>query len=221
MEKYEGQGKHVVVLLVLLLPLLLYSLGDDRLEGAWLGLPTSTWYWIAVAIPILHQFGVMLIWRYELFENALTKQFGERAFPIYEAFFFPLLLARPISVLALSLSDRNSVEINQGMLIAIGVLMIPFLLYLFYSIVRYFGIHRAAGADHFLEEYRAKPLVVDGIYRYIPNAMYVTGFFIVWLPALLLASRAGLLVAAFQHILIWAHYHFTEKPDMLKIYGEV
>ena len=220
MEKYEGQGKHIAVFLVLLLALLLYSIGDDGLDGDWLALSTRTWFWIAVAIPGLHQFGVMLLWRYELYENVLTKRFGDLAFPIYKVFFFAFLIARPLSVLALSLSDRNSVEHYQGLLSAIGMLMIPILLYLFYSVIRYFGIDRAAGADHFLEDYRAKPLVVDGIHRYIPNAMYVVGFFIIWLPGLFLASRAGLVVSSFQHIFIWAHYLYTEKPDMLKIYGE-
>ena len=49
--------------------------------------------------------------------------------------------------------------------------------------------------------------------------MYIYGFLILYIPGLLLLSKAALLVAIFNHIFIWAHYYFTERPDMKKIYG--
>ena len=177
-------------------------------------------FWIAMLVPMVHQIGVMVLWRIELHDQTMTRYFGARAFPLFQAFFFPGLAARPISILALAIADRDSVQTQAWILDVIAFIMIPFLIYLFYSIRRYFGIERAAGADHFLREYRTKSLVKDGIYRYIPNAMYAVGFFILWIPALLLASRAALVVAAFQHAFIWAHFHFTEKLDMRLIYGE-
>jgi hypothetical protein len=219
MDRLEGQGKHLIVLLILLVPIVGYARLTGVLEGEWLGLSARSWYWIAVGIPIVHQFGTMFLWRAELHGKALTRVFGDRAFVVFMAFFCPGLISRPISVLALALADRGTAEVATWILNVIALIMLPILLYLFYSIVRYFGIQRAAGADHFLEEYRRKPIVVEGIFRYIPNAMYVIGFFTVWIPALLYASEAAVIVTGFQHALIWAHYFFTEVPDMQMIYG--
>ena len=50
--------------------------------------------------------------------------------------------------------------------------------------------------------------------------MYTIGFFIIWIPPILAASQAGLLLAAFSHLYIWVHYYTTEKPDMDRIYGK-
>jgi len=219
MKRFEGQGKHILALIILLIPVVWFSSQPGMLDGEWLGLSTRGWFWIALVIPIIHQFGSMLFWRLELYGKHLTRLLGEHAFTAFKAFFFPGLIGRPISVLALALADRNSASVTVWFLNSIALIMLPILIYLFYSIVRYFGIERAAGADHFLEEYRTKPLVVQGIYRYLPNAMYVVGFFVIWIPALVLASRAALLISAFQHALIWAHYLYTEKPDMVYIYG--
>jgi hypothetical protein len=219
MGRFEDQGKHLVALMLLMIPVIGFARSHGVLEGDWLGISTRAWFWIAVWVPILHQFGIMVLWRIELYDKAMTRRFGDRAFAIFQGIFFPGLIARPISVFTLAIADQNSVLNQTWILDVIALLMIPIMMYLFYSILHYFGISRAAGADHFFDEYRTKPLVKDGIYRYIPNAMYVVGFFIVWIPALLLASRAAILVAAFQHLLIWAHYFFTEKPDMRVIYG--
>jgi hypothetical protein len=219
MKTFQHQGKHLLALLLLLIPVVWYSRLPGNLQGGWLGLSTKAWYWIAVAIPIVHQLGVMLAWRFELYHQTLSSVLGKRAFYFFQVFFFPGLVARPISVLILAMADRGSSAAPAWLLSLIVLAMTPILLYLLYSIVRYFGISRAAGADHFLAEYREKPLVQEGIFRYLPNAMYVGGFFAVWIPALVLASNAGLLTAAFQHALIWAHYRYTEKPDMQEIYA--
>jgi hypothetical protein len=49
--------------------------------------------------------------------------------------------------------------------------------------------------------------------------MYIFGFSLLYIPGLLLFSKAGLLAALFNHLYIWAHYFFTEVPDMHHIYG--
>lgn len=217
---WEGQAAHLLVLAVLLIPVIGFAMQPGRLQGSWLDLSTRAWYAIALMIPILHQFGVMILWRLELHRKALTRWLGKHAFRAYRGFFFPGLIARPLSLVALALADRHTLAAPRWILYLIAALMFPVLLYLFYSIARYFGVERAAGADHFIEAYRHKPLVDDGIYRYLPNAMYTVGFFALYIPALLFASRAALIVSAFQHILIWGHYLFTEKPDMRRIYGQ-
>jgi hypothetical protein len=50
--------------------------------------------------------------------------------------------------------------------------------------------------------------------------MYIYGIMILYIPALLLFSKAALVVALFNHIYIWVHYYTTEIPDMKKIYGK-
>ena len=47
----------------------------------------------------------------------------------------------------------------------------------------------------------------------------VFGLLILWLPGLLLASKAALLAALFGHVYIWVHYFTVEQPDMIHIYG--
>jgi len=51
------------------------------------------------------------------------------------------------------------------------------------------------------------------------NAMYVYAFLGLYIPGLLLQSKAALLVALFNHIYIWVHYYCTELPDIREIYG--
>lgn len=92
-------------------------------------------------------------------------------------------------------------------------------LLLLVSLKRHFGVRRAMGADHFDPAYRSAPLVRRGLFRVTPNAMYVFGFALLWIPGFLLASRAALLSAAFQHAYIWVHYGCTERPDMARIYA--
>ena len=59
-----------------------------------------------------------------------------------------------------------------------------------------------------------------GIFRYTDNGMYIYGLMILYLPGLLLLSKAAMVVALFNHIYIWVHYYCTERPDMKVIYGK-
>ena len=90
----------------------------------------------------------------------------------------------------------------------------------YYSVLKYFTLRRALGIDHFDATYRNAPLVRQGMFRYSRNAMYVFGIAILWLPGLLLASKAALLAALFNHLYIWVHYYTVELPDMRTIYGD-
>ncbi len=87
-----------------------------------------------------------------------------------------------------------------------------------FSVARYFGLSRAAGADHFEERYRTLPLVREGIFRWTGNGMYGVAFLGPWGLALLLGSTGALIAAAFGHAYIWLHYYATERPDMEFIY---
>ena len=70
------------------------------------------------------------------------------------------------------------------------------------------------------EDYKRKPFVDEGIFRYTRNGMYTFGFFSLWIPGLLLQSKAALCMALFSHLYIWVHYYCTELPDLRTINGE-
>ena len=79
MKILEKQGYHLFSILVLISGVWFTARGDI-LEGAWLGLSTSTWLALAVLFPILHQIYVVICWRGELYYGWLSKTLGERAF---------------------------------------------------------------------------------------------------------------------------------------------
>ena len=89
-----------------------------------------------------------------------------------------------------------------------------------YSVLRYFGMDRAYGIDHFDPSYREKSFVKQGMFKYSDNAMYKFGFLILWSIALIFLSQAALIAAAFNHLYIWVHFYFTELPDIQHIYGK-
>ena len=68
------------------------------------------------------------------------------------------------------------------------------------------------------EEVKKESFVNKGIFKYTSNGMYLFGFLILWIPGLLLQSKAALIIALFNHIYIWVHYYFTEQPDIKIIY---
>ena len=80
---------------------------------------------------------------------------------------------------------------------------------------------RAFGIDHFQpEKFKKEPFIKKGIFKYTSNGMYIYGFLMLWVPGLLLLSKAAILVAVFNHVYIWIHYYFTELPDIKIIYGD-
>ena len=88
-----------------------------------------------------------------------------------------------------------------------------------YSVFKYFGIDKAFGLDHFEpERFRNETFCKKGIFKYTSNGMYTFAFFLIWIPGVLLQSKAALLAALFHHIYIWVHYYFTELPDIKIIY---
>ncbi|OQY41235.1 MAG: hypothetical protein B6227_05875 [Fusobacteriia bacterium 4572_74] len=92
--------------------------------------------------------------------------------------------------------------------------------FLIYSVKKHFMFERAFGIDHFDKGYSV-PYVKNGIFKYTNNGMYVFGLVILYLPGLLLLSKAAILVAFFNHLYIWVHYYTTELPDMKYIYNEM
>ncbi len=206
---WRGQPLHFVSLALLL----------AATWWAWtqVGRPFAVAFWIAVSIPVLHQIFVWVAWRAELGWKGTSKSIG---FNGYLAVFFALFLGRFAALAVLAWLDRGSLAVPLALqLVAVIALGAPGL-YAMYSVHRYFGLRRAAGADHFDERYRSMPLVKDGIFRFTSNGMYLYAFLLFWAVGFALTSEAALIGAAFSHLYIWVHFVCTEKPDMESIYGE-
>ena len=205
---WEGQKLHFVCLLTLLALV--------AVVWNWLAQPTPLLFWLAIATPICHQIFVLITWRLELRSKAVSRTIGFRG---YLTGFFVLFAARFITIALLAWFDRDSLQLNS-ILQVIGVLILGIPgLYAMYSVQRYFGMTRAAGADHFEDRYRYMSLVDSGIFRFTNNGMYIYAFFLFWAIAISLNSASALLVAAFSHVYIWVHYFATEKPDMNYLYS--
>ena len=65
-----------------------------------------------------------------------------------------------------------------------------------------------------------KYLIKKGIFKYTKNSMYVFGLLILFVPGLIFASKAALLLAAFNYGYAWMHYFTLELPDIRQIYSK-
>ena len=218
---FEYQVWHFALLTALLLTLVVYTAQNpSTLDGSYLNISTTLWFWLAIAAPIAHQTYVMLVWRFELYQRTFTKRWGiSKAFKYYTIGFSILFGSRLISIIFLAISSQHSLNIEPIYAYTAAAIITPLVFYLFYSVKKYFTMARAYGIDHFDPNYH-EPYIKQGIFKYTDNGMYVFGLMILYLPGLLLFSKAALLIALFNHIYIWVHFYCTEKPDMLKIYGK-
>ncbi len=223
----EGMGGDILerqplhwLLLAFLVGFALLLRTETMLVGSFWGLSSNTWFWLSIASAVVHQFYVWFVWRVELHGRLVTRLIGRRwGFGLYALDFSLLLMARFLTIVGLAIANAGTLPWPPPVVYLLAVVLaVPFV-YLQYSVLRYFGIRRAMGLDHFEPALRNEPLVREGIFAYIPNAMYAVGFLGLYLPGLLLFSQAALLAAAFQHAYIWVHYYCTELPDMRHIYG--
>lgn len=205
---WVGQPLHFICLMLLL----------ALTSFAWkhLGKPVPLLFWSAVAVPIVHQIYVWLAWRLEIQSAATSRTIG---FLGYVVVFFVLFSGRFVSLIALAWVDRGSLNLNDVPVALITILLALPGIYAMYSVKRYFGMARAAGADHFDSRYRNMPLVQKGIFRFTNNGMYLYAFLLFWAIAVGFNSKAALLAAAFSHVYIWVHFFATEEPDMKYLYG--
>lgn len=215
---WHRQGLHLALLLVLGTATWLVAapgLGD----GALWGLSDRAWFALGLAVAIVHQVLVGLVWRAQLVSRLLTRWFGSRDVAVWAALFMPLLVARPLLLVALDLADAGSLGLPAALRWPLAAALLIPSLWTFWSVARYFGIWRAIGGDHFRERFRAMPLVRAGAFRITSNAMYRLGFLALWAIAVAGDSRAALALAAFQHAYIHVHLLCTEGPDMRLLYG--
>ncbi|MDQ6983591.1 MAG: methyltransferase [Ghiorsea sp.] len=218
---FQYQTWHLLLLTALLVLLTTYiSQNPQILIGSYLNISARTWFYLAIAVPIIHQVYVMLVWRFELYQRTFSQRWGmNQAFKIYTIGFSILFASRLISIILLAISTQHSWDISPLIAYTTAAIITPLVLYLFYSVKTYFTMERAYGIDHFEPNYN-KPYIKQGIFKYTDNGMYIFGLMILYLPSLLLFSKAAFIAALFNHIYIWVHYYCTEKPDMRTIFGK-
>ena len=203
----ERQGLHAALLFALLAITGILSTIPGMRSGSFAGIGTPVWFATALAVPVLHQVYVAVVWR-------LQQAYGNQNFLAYLVVFFILFVLRMMTTIVLAIANLGTLELALGLRRVAVVIILPPAVYLFYSVWRYFGFLRAAGADHFDERYRTMPLVREGIFRYTSNGMYTYGLLVLYVPGLITGSMAALTVALFQHAYIWVHYWCTELPDL-------
>jgi Phospholipid methyltransferase len=222
MKIYKQQLWHFLFLIALLIPLFyLFKTDASFTEGSLWGITTLEWSIFAIISPIIHQIYVLVCWRSELYYKSISKSLGKRGFKLYKIGFTILIITRPVIIVLLAISSAYTMTINATFSYVLSAILLIPAVYLGYSVAKYFDIDKAFGIDHFYPE-KAKdtPFVKKGIFKYTSNGMYLYGFLIIYIPAILLQSKAALALALFHHLYIWVHYFFTELPDIKYIYGK-
>jgi hypothetical protein len=186
----------------------------DTNTNTFLRINALSWFMIAMSVPIIHQAYVWICWRSELCWKSITNTIG---FKSYIMIFFILIISR-LSAIVLCFVDYGSLY-KPGILawIISIILFIPGV-YTMYSVKKYFGFLRAAGADHFDPKYRDIPFENRGVFKWSQNAMYVFGIGIPFAFAVAAGSQSMFIVAIYTYISIWLHYFCTEKEDFKIIY---
>lgn len=214
----QGQLPHILLLAALLPGV--WALGTPSLDGSsFLGLDERVWFYAAVGVPVVQQLGVAALWRAQLSHSMLTKLFGDNGFVVWGVVFFPLLVARPLSVLGLGIANFGSLPLPSWLALTLGALLLVPAMWTMHSVKTHFGFARALGGDHFFERYRRMPMVRKGAFAWSSNAMYTFVFLGLWGVALICRSQAALAVALFQHAYIWVHWYCTEQPDGVVLFG--
>ena len=218
-HQYAGQSLHAGA--AVLLGATAWALARPAIDGgSFAGLDESTWLVATVATCVVHQAYTWLGFRCQLGWGVFTRWFGRHDTTAFAAGFLPLLVARPLLIVAVGLADPGSLALPRWLSVAIGLGLLVPVGATAASLHRHFTLERALGGDHFRRRYRELPLVTAGVYRWTPNAMYAFAFLGLWSIAFLLGSHVALVAALFQHAFVWAHYLGTERPDMRLIYGE-
>ena len=188
--------------------------------GEFLGYSTRFWFWLSIGEVIIHQLLVWFVWRTELHLKLISRWFGKQAFPIWAISFMILFVLRFVLVFVLGYANRGNWGISPVLGWVLALIILILAIYTLYSVIKYFSLKRAIGMDHFDPTYRELGLVRKGIFKYTSNAMYIFGVMIVWIPALILTSKAALISAFFNHAYLWVHYFTLELPDMKRIYPD-
>ena len=183
--------------------------------NTFIGINASSWFIIAMSIPLIHQSYVWICWRSELCWKLISSTIG---FKGYVIIFFILIISR-LSAIVLCFVDYGSLYVPGWFAWILAIIIFIPGAYTMYSVKKYFGFLRAAGADHFDTKYRDMPFEKRGIFKWTPNAMYVFGVGMPFAFATATGSQSMFIVAIYTYISIWLHYFCTEKLDIAIIYN--
>ena len=183
--------------------------------NTFLGIGAFKWFLVAMTIPLVHQTYVWICWRSELCWKSISNTIG---FKGYVIIFFILIISR-LSAIVLCFVDYGSLYKPGWLAWILGLILFIPGVYTMYSVKKYFGFLRAAGADHFDPKYKSLPFENRGIFKWTPNAMYVFAIGIPFSFAVATGSQSMFVVAIYTYISIWLHYFCTEKPDIAIIYN--
>ena len=100
-EIFRYQIWHLLFVIIFVAAIQIFVTYDSNaMSGALWGISTNKWFWIAIAVPILHQVYVWITWRLELFRNTFTSRYGvKKAFKLYRIGFALLFVSRLISII--------------------------------------------------------------------------------------------------------------------------
>jgi len=204
-----------LVLLALLLALLntMATWYPQYFLGEFWGISTFSWLWIGVLAAVLHQVYIMLVLRFELETGWLTSNLPRIGYLAYMFDYTLLLIARILALIFVAIANHNTLFISTNNRVFISLLLaIPFL-WLIYSVVRYYSLKYFAGAEYFNPENSSRNFPRHGIFKYTGNSIYTIGSLGFYIPGIVFASPAALLLALFNNLYIWVHYYCTELPD--------
>ena len=187
----------------------------DNNTSTFLGISALSWFMIGMAIPLLHQVYIWLCWRSELCWKSISNSIGFKGYLIV---FFILIISR-FSAVILCFVDYGSLYKPGWLAWIISIIIFIPGLYTMYSVKKYFGFIRAAGADHFDLKYKNMSFEKRGIFKWSSNAMYMFGLSIPFAFAISTGSESMFIVSVYSYISIWLHYFCTEKEDFKIIYG--
>ena len=183
--------------------------------NTFLGINALCWFMIAMAIPLIHQVYTWVCWRSELCWKSISNSIG---FKGYLVGFFILIISR-FSAVILCFVDYGSLYKPGWLAWTLSIIVFIPGAYTMYSIKKYFGFTRAAGADHFYSKYRDMPFEKRGIFKWSSNSMYTFGLAIPFAFAIATGSQSMFIVAVYSYISIWLHYFCTEKEEFKIIYA--
>jgi len=186
----------------------------DSNTSTFLGISALSWFLIAMSIPLIHQAYVWICWRSELCWKTISNSIGFKGYVIV---FFILIVSR-LSAIVLCFVDYGSLYKPGWLAWILSIILFIPGVYTMYSVKKYFGFFRAAGADHFDPKYRDMPFENRGIFKWSPNAMYVFAIGIPFAFAVATGSKSMFVIAVYTYIVIWLHYFCTEKEDFKVIY---
>ena len=183
--------------------------------NTFIGISSSGWFMFAMSIPLIHQAYVWICWRSELCWKSISNTIG---FKGYIILFFILMISR-LSAIVLCFVDYGSLYAPGWFAWILSIILFIPGAFTMYSVKKYFGFLRAAGADHFDPKYRDMTFERRGIFKWTPNAMYTFAIGIPFSFAIATGSQSMFIVAIYTYISIWLHYFCTEKEDFKIIYG--